>query len=68
MLFYLLQINHRCCLKGHLCGSGNFVMSLFKGTNCYMQRHKSVELLNTRKKMLRGLSVRTNYLLIHKIS
>lgn len=24
-------------------------MSLFKGTNCYMQKHKSMELLNTRK-------------------
>lgn len=67
MLFYQLQINQRCCLKGHLYVSGNFLMSLFKGTNCYMHGHKSMELLNSRK-MLRGLSVRTNYLLIHRIS
>lgn len=49
MLFHILQINHRFCLKGHLYVSGNFLTSLFKGTNCYMQRHKSMELLNTRK-------------------
>lgn len=49
MLFHLLQINHRFCLKGHLYVSGNFLTSLFKGSNYYTQRHKSVELLNTRK-------------------
>lgn len=67
MLFYQVQINQRCCLKGHLYVSGNFLMSLFKGTNCYMRGHKSMELLNARR-MLRGLSVRTNYLPIHRIS